>query len=77
MAITVTREFRYAEAILFKDSGKYYTAENWEIPDDAIGPMDMAHSKDFRRIGDGAVLIPSQEPWGFPWLINPNPAALQ
>jgi len=57
-----------AIAILFKPSGKYYTEEEWEVPDNAIGPYDMKHSKDFRRISGGAVLIPDQEPWGFPHL---------
>jgi hypothetical protein len=71
--ITVTQDYRKAKVILFKDSGKYYTEDWWDIPDDAIGPHDMKHSPDFHRIGNGAVLIPSQEPWGYPWLINPAP----
>ena len=58
------------KAVLFKDSGKYYTEEFWNIPDGAIGPYDMIKSRNFRRIGGGAVLIPSQEPWGFPFLFN-------
>lgn len=57
-----------AEVILFKPSGKYYTTETWEIPAGAIGPYDMKGSPDFRRIGGGAVLVVSQEPWGFPQL---------
>ena len=57
-----------ANAILFKPSGKYYTEEPWEIPEGAIVPYDMVRSKDFRRIGGGAVLIETQEPWGFPHL---------
>jgi hypothetical protein len=58
-----------AEVILFKPSGKYYTTEEWEVPAGAIGPYDMLRSPDFRRIaGSGPVLIPSQEPWGFPHL---------
>lgn len=69
MAITVSREFRTAEITLFKPSGKYYTTDYWEIPDDAIGPYDMARSKDARSIGGGAVLVESQEPWGFPHLL--------
>lgn len=57
------------EVELFKDSGKYYTTEEWEIPENAIGPYDMKRSKDFRRIsGTGPVLIVAQEPWGFPHL---------
>lgn len=57
-----------ADVVLFKDNGKYYTTETWEIPADAIGPHDMGRSPDFRRIGNGAVLIETQEPWGFPHL---------
>ena len=57
-----------ANVILFKPSGKYYTEEPWEVPDRAIGPYDMVRSKDFRRIDGGAVLIETQEPWGFPHL---------
>jgi len=57
------------EVILFKPSGKYYTTdENWRIPQGAIGPHDMIGSPDFRRIDGGAVLIPEQEPWGYPHL---------
>lgn len=59
-----------ADVILFKPSGKYYTTDYWEIPEKALGPYDMERSPDFRRIGGGAVLIPSQEPWGFPHLFN-------
>ncbi len=69
--IKATKEYRVAKVILFKDSGKYYTQEYWDIPDDAIGPFDMERSKDFRRIGGGAVLVETQEPWGYPWLVNP------
>jgi hypothetical protein len=56
------------EVILFRASGKYYTEEQWEVPAGAIGPYDMERSPDFRRIGGGPVLVPSQEPWGFPHL---------
>jgi hypothetical protein len=59
---------RQARVILFKDSGKYYTEEWWRIPDDAIGPWDMKRSENFRRIGRGAVLVDTQEPWGYPHL---------
>ena len=59
-----------ATVILFKESGKYYTQEEWTIPDGAIGPFDMERSPDFRRIGHGAVFIVSQEPWGYPCLFN-------
>lgn len=56
------------EVTLFKPSGKYYITEHWEIPERAIGPYDMDRSQDFRRIAGGAVLIETQEPWGFPHL---------
>ena len=71
------------KVILFRASGKYYTEEMWRIPTEVpvmepinhegqmrapIGPYDMIHSPDFRRIDGGAVLIESQEPWGFPHL---------
>lgn len=57
-----------ALVILFKPSGKYYTEESWRVPENAIGPYDMERSPDFRRISGGAVLIDSQEPWGYPHL---------
>lgn len=74
-----------ATVILFKPSGKYYTEEEWEVPEEVpdhspmrgnytrrvIGPYDMEHSKDFRRIDGGAVLVVTQEPWGYPHLF-PN-----
>ena len=71
-----------AKVVLFKPSGKYYTEEEWEIPTpldcvaagggkgDMFAPQTcMVHSSDFRRINDGPVLIPEQEPWGYPGLI--------
>lgn len=59
----------HAQVVLFKPGGKYYTEEEWAIPDGAIGPYDMERSPDFRRIGGtGAVLVESQEPWGYPHL---------
>lgn len=70
MTISVTKEYRLARVILFKENGNLYTEEYWEIPDTAIGPHDMRYSKDFRRIGGGAVLVDSQEPWGYPHLFN-------
>jgi hypothetical protein len=75
-------ERKKAKVILFKRSGKFYTEEEWEIPTreevvkrggnsgDSVGPYCMRYSKDFRRIGgDGAILIETQEPWGYPHLI--------
>jgi len=57
-----------AKVTLFKESGKYYTEEEWRVPENAISPRDMIRSEDFRRIGKGAVLVQSQEPWGYPCL---------
>lgn len=54
--------------ILFKPSGKYYTEEQWEVPEDAIGPFDMINSPDFRRIDGGPVLINDEVIWGYPCL---------
>lgn len=60
-------EIEKVQVILFRESGKYYTEEYWRIPEGAIGPYDMLRSPDFRRIDHvGPVLIPTQEPWGFP-----------
>lgn len=72
-------------AVLFKPSGKYYTEEDWEIPEKVphpdsllakqgrlVGPTDpsdMRYSKDFRRIDGGPVLIPESERWGWPALL--------
>lgn len=70
MAIDITRRYTHAQVTLFRKSGKYYTEELWEIPDGAISPADMDRSKDFRRIDGGAVLVETQEPWGFPHLIT-------
>jgi hypothetical protein len=57
-----------AKVVLFKPSGKYYTEEEWEVPNNCIGPYNMARSPDFRRISNGPVLIETQEPWGYPHL---------
>lgn len=57
-----------ATVILFKPSGRYYTEEEWVVPADAISPYDMVRSPNFRRISGGAVLVSSQEPWGYPHL---------
>ena len=70
-----------AQVVLFKPGGKYYTEEWWVIPDGVpsesesgrtrrtIGPYDMEYSPDWRCPGpDWHVLIPTQEPWGFPFL---------
>jgi|KBSSwiStaDraftv2_1062776.scaffolds.fasta_scaffold00340_23 hypothetical protein len=57
-----------AKVILFKRSGKYYSEEEWEIPENCIIPAYMDESDDFRTISGGPVLIPTQEPWGYPHL---------
>jgi hypothetical protein len=59
---------RWATVTLFKPCGKYYTEEAWRIPADATGPYDMERSPNFHRIRGGAVLIDTQEPWGYPHL---------
>lgn len=55
-----------AKVELYKPNGRYYTEEEWLIPDGAIGPYDMINSPEFRRIDGGAVVISAQEPWGYP-----------
>jgi len=70
MALTKKHTFHGAYVTLFKESGKYYTEEYWDIPEDAVGPWDLVRSKDFHRIGNGSVYVKSQEPWGFPHLIT-------
>ncbi len=75
------------KVILFRRSGKYYTEEGWRVPAtvpdysharghytrEAIGPWDMDKSPDFRRIDGGAVLVETQEPWGYPHLFPGEP----
>lgn len=75
-----------AKVILFKPEGKYYTEEEWEVPTaeqvragggmrgDLVGPFCMTYSPDFHAIAGGPVLVPSQEPWGYPFLITAPPA---
>jgi hypothetical protein len=58
----------HVKVILFKPDGKYYTEEDWRIPPGAIVPAAMRNSPDFHRIDGGAVLVESQEPWGWPHL---------
>lgn len=83
----IVMEYTHANVMLFKPSGKYYTEETWRIPNvvprdngdfgmrDVIGPYDMIHSPDFRRIDGGAVFVVTQEPWGYPALFMPEPAS--
>ena len=73
------KQQRTVSVVLFKESGKYYTSESWRAPenDGYLDPTDMLRSPDFHRIGDGKVLItsenhdhsPADENWGFPHLI--------
>lgn len=58
-----------ATVILFKPGGKYYTEEQWTVPEHALGPFDMYDSPDYRTIGGGPVLVVAQEPWGYPHLL--------
>ncbi|MBO0875321.1 MAG: hypothetical protein J2P19_18210 [Pseudonocardia sp.] len=67
-----TEKPAYATVVLFRTSGKYYTEEKWLIPDDAIDPFDMERSPDFHRVDSGAVLVDTQEPWGYPYLFPSN-----
>jgi hypothetical protein len=53
---------------LYRPGGKYSTEEQWRIPAGAIGPYDMINSPDFRRISNGSVVVPAQEPWSYPHL---------
>ena len=62
------------KVILFRESGKYYTEEKWEMPllyneRQVLTPHDMINSVDFRRIDNGKVLVETQEPWGYPCLL--------
>lgn len=66
----------WARVTLYRRSGKYYTKENWRIPESATGPYDMDRSPDFRRIDAGPVVVEAQEPWGFPHLFPGEPADL-
>jgi hypothetical protein len=59
----------HATVQLFKPGGKWYTDESWRIPPGAIGPWDMEDSPDFHRISGGPVLVETQEPWGYPFLL--------
>lgn len=72
---------RSARVTLFRQSGKYYTEDKWEIPTvdeiinsggnrgDQFYPGCMRYSKDARKIDGGYALVDTQEPWGHPALI--------
>lgn len=71
-----------ARVVLFQRSGKYYTEEEWQVPDtvpdysharghyvrEVLIPADMIHSPDFHRIDGGPVLVHSAR-WGYPHLL--------
>ena len=59
-----------ATVTLFRPTGRYYTVEDWNIPEECVweGPSSVKFSPDFRRIDGGAVLVDTQEPWGYPHL---------
>ncbi|MCC3299352.1 hypothetical protein [Arthrobacter caoxuetaonis] len=69
---------RTATVTLFKDSGKYSVQEAWRLPVRAVTAADMIFSPDFRRIGNGGVLVdanaapecPEAENWGVPQLLT-------
>lgn len=64
-----------AKVVLFKRSGKYYTEEEWEVPErERYSPTCMQYSPDFRRIDGGPVLVETQEPWGYPHLFPGEPS---
>lgn len=60
-----------ARVVRIKDSGKYYTAEKWRIPENAHCPRDMDNSPDARLENGGIYIVPAQYPWGYEEMINP------
>lgn len=79
--------YRTVTVNLFKESGKYYTSESWRVTrrirTDHTGEEvdltlieDVKDSPDFRRIGNGAVIVPSEpefegdENFGYPQLFT-------
>ena len=59
-----------ARVVRIKDSGKYYTEEEWRIPENAFFPRSMADSPD-ARLDDGSIyVVPAQYPWGYEEVIN-------
>lgn len=59
-----------ARVVRIKDSGKYYTEEQWRIPDNAYYPRSMAKSPDARLEDGGIYIVPAQYPWGYEEIIN-------
>ena len=60
-----------ARVVRIKDSGKYYTEEQWRIPENAYYPRNMAKSPDARLEDGGIYFVPAQYPWGYEEIINP------
>lgn len=60
-----------ARVVRIKDSGKYYTEEEWRIPENAFFPRSMANSPDARLENGGIYIVPAQYPWGYEEMINP------
>lgn len=60
-----------ARVVRIKDSGKYYTEEEWRIPENAHCPRDMADSPDARLDDYSIYVVPAQYPWGYEEIINP------
>ena len=56
-----------ASVILFRKSGKYYTQEEWEVPESALGPHDMVRSPDFRRIDATERIVAAAVAWHDDW----------
>lgn len=59
-----------ARVVRIKDSGKYYTEEEWRIPDNAYYPRGMAESPDAHLEDGGIYIVPAQYPWGYEEVIN-------
>lgn len=59
-----------ARVVRIKDTGKYYTEEQWRIPENAYYPRSMAESPDARLDDGGIYIVPAQYPWGYEEIIN-------
>jgi hypothetical protein len=68
VVIRLTPVPTHAKVIIFQPGGKYYTEDSWRIPEGATGPEDMRRSPDYRHGWNGPILVPEQDPWGYPRL---------
>lgn len=59
-----------ARVVRIKGSEKYYTEEQWRIPENAYYPRSMAESPDAHLDDRGIYIIPAQYPWGYEEIIN-------